>query len=151
MSTRGSGRVFESHSEDETREIAKGIALNCKGNEVFKLIGDLGAGKTAFAKGFASGLNITGTINSPTFTIFNIYENGRLPLYHFDAYRLQNSAEFESSVGTEYFYAGGVCLIEWAGIIEDILPENCVSVTLEKDAQNPDPDYRRIIVENTGD
>lgn len=128
-------RVMESNSEQETRTIAREIAATCKPGTVVLLHGDLGVGKTVFTKGFAEGLGVTGPVNSPTFTIVQIYESGRLPLYHFDVYRIADIEEMEEIGYEDYFYGNGVCLIEWAELVREILPEHCVEVTMEKDPE----------------
>ena len=120
---------MESNSEKETWEIGNRIAQQCEAGTIVLLHGDLGVGKTVFTKGFAAGLGVEEPVNSPTFTIIQIYESGRLPLYHFDVYRI----------------ADGVCLIEWAELIRDILPEQCVEVTITKELDKGF-DFRRIQV-----
>lgn len=128
-------RVMESNSEQETRAVAQEIAASCKPGTVVLLHGDLGVGKTVFTKGFAEGLGVTEPVNSPTFTIVQIYESGRLPLYHFDVYRIADIEEMDEIGYEDYFYGDGVCLIEWAEIVRDILPEDCVEVTMEKEPE----------------
>lgn len=113
---------------------------------VFCLNGDLGVGKTVFTKGFASGLDIKEPINSPTFTILQEYHDGRLPLYHFDVYRISDISEMDEIGYEDCFYGDGVCFIEWAKLIEDILPEHITIITIEKDLQKGF-DYRKITVE----
>ena len=145
--------IIESNSYEETFELGRRLGEKAEKRQIFALCGDLGCGKTVFAQGFARGLGIEENVNSPTFTIVQIYEEGRLPLYHFDVYRLEDSDELEEIGYEEYFYGDGVCLVEWAGIVEDIMPEDSVWVTIEK---NPDRgfDYRRLVVrrnENTRD
>ena len=111
--------------------------------QVYTLTGDLGTGKTVLTQGFARGLGIEDAVNSPTFTILQIYEEGRLPFYHFDVYRIADVEEMEEIGYEDCFYGEGICLIEWADLIEEILPEHSVQVTIEKD---PDRgfDYREI-------
>ena len=110
-------------NENETREFALKLADELKAGDVLALIGDLGTGKTALTKYIAQGLGIKDSIVSPTFTIVREYTDGRLPLYHFDVYRLADSEEMFNIGAEEYFYEkGGVCVIEWADIVEDILP-----------------------------
>ena len=117
-----------------------------KAGEVYCLNGDLGVGKTVFTQGFARGLGIQGTVNSPTFTIVQQYDEGRLPLYHFDVYRIGDISEMDEIGYEDCFYGEGVCLIEWSTLIEEILPEHATEIRIEKDL-NQGFDYRRISVE----
>lgn len=110
------------------------------------LNGDLGVGKTVFVQGVALGLGIEGPINSPTFTILQVYEEGRIPFYHFDVYRIADVDEMDEIGYEDYFYGNGVCFIEWAELIEDILPKGCISITIEKQLEKGF-DYRRITIE----
>ena len=137
--------TFETHSAEETFEIGKKLGEEAKPGEVYLLTGDLGAGKTVFAKGFAAGLGITKEVTSPTFTIMHIYDEGRLPLYHFDVYRIDNAEDLMDTGSDEYFYGSGVCLVEWADRIADFLPDNSISVEIKKDYENGD-DIRHIEV-----
>lgn len=141
-----SGKIVESFSERETRELGKRIGAACKSGSIVLLHGDLGVGKTVFTKGFAEGLEIREPVCSPTFTIVQIYESGRLPLYHFDVYRIADVEEMEEIGYEDYFFGDGVCLIEWAELIQEILPEQCMEVTIEKDPEKGF-DYRRIRME----
>ncbi len=136
----------ETHSAEETYELGRRIGQQAKAGEVYTLIGDLGAGKTVFTQGFAAGLGIAEPVNSPTFTILQIYDGGRLPFYHFDVYRIGDAAEMDEIGYEEYFYGDGVCLVEWANLIEEILPPAHRRVTIEKDPTQGF-DYRRITVE----
>ena len=138
-------KKFETYSPDETLEIGKLLGENAAPGEVYALIGDLGAGKTVFTKGFAQGLGIEEPVNSPTFTILQIYEEGRIPLYHFDVYRIEEPEEMEEVGFDEYIDGDGVCLIEWAGRIGDLLPPEVIVVRIEKNLDRG-PDYRRITV-----
>ena len=137
--------VFESNSTEETEKWAGELASKLPSGSVLALHGNLGAGKTVFARGFARGLGITEPICSPTFTIIQEYESGRLPLYHFDVYRIGDIEEMEEIGYDDYFFGQGICLIEWANLIEEILPENLIKVTIEKDLEKGF-DYRRITV-----
>ena len=139
-------QILDSLSEKETFAIAKQLAENAKAGEVYCLSGDLGVGKTVFTKGFAAGLGITEPVSSPTFTIVQIYEEGRLPLYHFDVYRIEDIEEMEEIGYEDCFYGEGVCLVEWAELIKEILPENCKKILIEKDLEKGF-DYRRITIE----
>ena len=138
--------VYNSFSPDETFDIAKQLGEKAKAGDVFCLNGDLGVGKTLFSQGFAKGLGIEESVNSPTFTIVQEYEDGRLPLYHFDVYRIADPEEMEEVGFSDMVYGSGVCLIEWANLIADILPEQYTTVTIEKDLEKGF-DYRRIRVE----
>lgn len=112
---------------------------------VYTLVGDLGVGKTVLTQGLAEGLGITEAVNSPTFTILQVYEEGHLPLYHFDVYRIGDVEEMDEIGYEDYFYGDGVCLIEWANLIEEILPEKYTEIRIEKDLEKGF-DYRKITV-----
>ena len=137
--------VYETHSPKETYEIARELAKNAAPGDIWCLNGELGTGKTVFAKGFAAGLGITEPVVSPTFTIVQEYHGGRLPLYHFDVYRIEDPAEMDEIGCEEYFGGGGVVLIEWASLVPEIIPEEAVRIRIEKDPEKG-PDYRRITV-----
>ena len=138
--------VTETRSPEETYELGKKIGLQARAGQVYTLTGDLGVGKTVFTQGVAAGLGITEPVSSPTFTIVQVYEEGRLPVYHFDVYRIGDIEEMEEIGYDDYFFGEGICLIEWAELIEEILPDDRISITIEKDlAQGFD--YRRITVE----
>jgi tRNA threonylcarbamoyladenosine biosynthesis protein TsaE len=115
---------------------------------VYTLIGDLGTGKTVFTQGFARGLEVSDYVNSPTFTILQVYEDGRLPLYHFDVYRIEEPEEMEEIGYLDYFYGDGVTLIEWADLIDEIIPEDAIRIEIEKDPDKG-PDYRRIQIKES--
>lgn len=139
-------KVIDSNSPQDTFAVGKQIGeMACKG-QVYTLIGDLGVGKTVFTQGVAAGLGITEPVNSPTFTIVQIYEEGRLPFYHFDVYRIGDVEEMEEIGYEDCFYGEGICLIEWANLIEEILPQHYTRITIEKDLEKGF-DYRRITVE----
>ena len=138
--------VIETRSPEETYELGRKIGLQARPGQVYTLTGDLGVGKTVFTQGVAAGLGITEPVSSPTFTIVQVYEEGRLPFYHFDVYRIGDIEEMEEIGYDDYFFGKGICLIEWAELIEEILPDDRISITIEKDlAQGFD--YRRITVE----
>ena len=118
--------------------------------QIYTLTGDLGVGKTVFTQGVAAGLGITEPVNSPTFTIIQEYEDGRLPFYHFDVYRIADLEEMEEIGYDDYFFGQGICLIEWAELIEEILPEKRIEVTIEKDLDKGF-DYRKITIEERGE
>lgn len=136
---------FESFNPKDTREFGLRLGKECIPGEVLTLIGDLGVGKTVFTKGFAEGLGITEPVNSPTFTILQVYEEGRLPLYHFDVYRIADPSEMDEIGFDEYIYSEGVSLIEWANLIEEILPDKYIRIEIKKDLSKGF-DYRKIIV-----
>lgn len=136
---------FESHSAKETEQFAADLAAKALPGDIYTLTGDLGVGKTVFAKGFAKGLGIMEPVTSPTFTIVQEYLSGRLPLYHFDVYRIGDPDEMEETGFYDYIDRGGVVLIEWAELIEDVLPENRTEITISKDLAGDD-DYRLIEV-----
>lgn len=137
--------IFESNSAEETFKIAEQMGRQAKPGEIYCLSGELGVGKTVFSQGFASGLGIPEYINSPTFTILQTYESGKMPLYHFDVYRIGDVEEMEEIGYDEYFFGEGVCLIEWAELIQEILPNDRKNVRIEK-ALNKSFDYRKITV-----
>ncbi|MEZ3470616.1 MAG: tRNA (adenosine(37)-N6)-threonylcarbamoyltransferase complex ATPase subunit type 1 TsaE [Schaedlerella sp.] len=142
--------VLESKSPEDTFQIGMRLGKLAEAGDVYTLTGDLGVGKTVFTKGFAKGLGIEESVNSPTFTILQIYEGGRLPLYHFDVYRIGSVEEMEETGFEEYIMEDGVSLIEWADLIEEILPRKRTRVLIEKDLEKGF-DYRRITVELTGE
>lgn len=139
-------QMWETNGPEETFEIGKQLGMEAKPGEVYCLDGDLGVGKTVFTQGFASGLGITEPVNSPTFTIVQQYEEGRLPLYHFDVYRIGDVEEMDEIGYEDCFYGEGVCLIEWSTLIQEILPEDAIHVTIEKNLEKGF-DYRRIQIE----
>jgi len=141
-------RIFETNSPEETRILGEQIGKRAAAGQVYALNGDLGTGKTVFTQGVAAGLGILGPVCSPTFTIIQVYEEGRLSFYHFDVYRISDVEEMEEIGYEDYFYGDGVCLIEWAELITDILPEQIIRVTIEKNLEKGF-DYRRIILEDT--
>ena len=138
--------IFESFCEKDTFELGVKIGKEAKEGDVYTLIGDLGVGKTALTKGVAVGLEITEPISSPTFTILQVYEEGRLPFYHFDVYRIGDVEEMEEIGYEDCFYGEGICFIEWANLIEEILPKNYTRITIEKDLEKGF-DYRKITIE----
>ena len=138
---------YNSWKPEDTFEIARQLGEKAKAGDVFCLIGDLGVGKTLFSQGFATGLGIQESVNSPTFTIVQEYDEGRLPFYHFDVYRIEESEEMEEVGFADMIYGEGVCLIEWANLIEDILPEHYTRVTSCKDLDKGF-DYRMIHVDS---
>ena len=135
--------IYETHSPEETFLLGKRMGEEAKPGTVITLDGDLGAGKTLFTKGFAEGLGITEPINSPTFTILREYEEGRMPLYHFDVYRIGEPEEMEEVGFDDYIYGDGVCLIEWSRLIEELIPKDAIRLVIER-VPGEDDDYRRI-------
>ncbi len=136
-------RVWETYSPEETYSIGEQLGREAAAGQVYTLIGDLGVGKTVFTQGVAAGLGIAGPVNSPTFTIMQVYEEGRLPFYHFDVYRIGDVEEMEEIGYEDCFYGDGVCLVEWADLIEEILPRRYVRITIKKDLEKGF-DYRKI-------
>ena len=142
--------IIETHDPEETFEVGRKIGMNAKPGQIYTLTGDLGVGKTVFTQGVAAGLGIAEPVNSPTFTIIQEYEDGRLPFYHFDVYRIGDLEEMEEIGYDDYFFGQGICLIEWAELIEEILPEKRIEVTIEKDLEKGF-DYRKITIEERGE
>ena len=138
-------KIIESQKEQDTYDLGYDLGQHAKPGQVFTLVGDLGVGKTVFTQGFAAGLGIQEPVNSPTFTIVQEYDDGRLPLYHFDVYRLGDVDEMDEIGYEDYFYGEGICLIEWSERIREILPEHPIQITIEKDLEKGF-DYRKISV-----
>ena len=138
--------VIETWSPKETYALGEKIGREALPGQVYTLNGDLGVGKTVFTQGVAAGLGIQEPVNSPTFTIVQVYEEGRMPFYHFDLYRIGDVEEMEEIGYQDYFYGEGLCMIEWAQLIEEIIPENARHITIEKDLDKGF-DYRRITIE----
>ncbi len=138
--------IIESYSPEETLELGKKLGREANPGEVYTLIGDLGVGKTVLTQGIAAGLGIAEPICSPTFTIVQVYEEGRMPFYHFDVYRIGDVEEMEEIGYEDYFYGDGLTMIEWANLIEEILPKHYRRIIIEK---NPEKgfDYRRITIQ----
>ncbi len=137
--------VIESLREQDTYDLGKKLGESCKAGDIILLNGDLGVGKTVFTKGFGKGLGIEEPISSPTFTIMQIYEQGRLPLYHFDVYRIADPEEMDEIGYEDYFFGKGVCLIEWASLIEELIPEHATEIRIEKVLEKGF-DYRKITI-----
>lgn len=138
-------KVIETNSAQETFALGEKIGRQARAGEIYTLLGDLGVGKTVFTQGVAVGLGITEPVNSPTFTILQIYQEGRLPFYHFDVYRIGDVEEMEEIGYEDYFYGDGLCLIEWANLIEEILPQDVIQIMIEKELEKGF-DYRRITI-----
>ena len=138
--------IYETNSEKETFELGKNLGEQAKAGQIFCLNGDLGVGKTVFTQGFAKGLGIEENVNSPTFTIIQVYEEGRIPLYHFDVYRIGDPEEMYEIGYEEYFFGEGVCLIEWSKLIDELIPEEAINIEIDKNREKG-LDYRKITVE----
>lgn len=137
--------IIETRSAKETYELGVKIGKKASKGQVYTMVGDLGVGKTVFTQGMAKGLGIAEPINSPTFTIVQVYDEGRLPFYHFDVYRIGDISEMDEIGFEDYVYGDGVSLIEWANLIEEILPEKRIQITIEKDLEQGF-DYRKITI-----
>lgn len=137
--------IKETFSAEETFAFGEAMGHKAKPGEVYTLIGDLGVGKTVFTQGIAKGLGIEEPISSPTFTIVQVYEEGRIPFYHFDVYRIGDVEEMEEIGYEDYFYGNGLSLIEWGNLIEEILPEKRKEIRIEKDLEKGF-DYRKITI-----
>ena len=138
--------IIESFSPEDTFRVGEQLAKDARPGDIYTLDGDLGVGTTIFTKGMAKGLGIEEPVTSPTFTILQEYESGRLPLYHFDVYRIGDPEEMDEIGYEDYFYGQGICLIEWAGLIEELIPKEAVRICIEKDLEKG-LDYRRIRIE----
>ena len=137
---------IETWNPEETFTWAKKAGMRAQPGQIYTLDGELGVGKTIFTKGFAEGLGVTEPVCSPTFTIVQEYDSGRLPLYHFDVYRIGDLEEMEEIGYDDYFFGRGICLIEWAVQIRELLPEQVIAVRIEKDLEKGF-DYRLIQIE----
>ena len=135
--------IIETNSEQETHELGVKMGKESRAGQVYTLIGDLGVGKTVFTKGLALGLGVSEPVSSPTFTIVQIYEEGRLPFYHFDVYRIGEIEEMDEIGYEDYFYGNGLCVIEWAELIKELIPADAKNITIEKNLEKGF-DYRRI-------
>ena len=138
--------TIDSYNENDTFVLGKKIGSEANPGDIYLLIGDLGVGKTVFTQGLATGLDINEPIVSPTFTIIQEYTTGRLPLYHYDVYRIADVEELEEIGYEDNFYGNGICLIEWANLIEELIPESAKKITILKDLEKGF-DFRKIIIE----
>ena len=138
-------RIIESYSPEDTLNLGREMGRNAQPGDIYTLIGDLGVGKTVFTQGIAEGLEIEESICSPTFTIVQVYEEGRMPFYHYDVYRIGDVEEMDEIGYEDYFYGEGLCMIEWANLIEEILPSKRKEITIEKDLEKGF-DYRKITI-----
>lgn len=139
----GKAMIIESFCPEDTFKIGYNIGCKAKVGQVYCLNGDLGVGKTVFTQGFAKGLGVDEPVNSPTFTILQEYEGKTMPFYHFDVYRIVDVWEMEEIGYEDYFYGEGVCLIEWAKQVEEILPKKRITINIKKDLTKG-YDYREI-------
>ena len=137
--------IIETRTAEETFALGEKVGRCARPGQIYTLTGDLGVGKTVFTQGVAAGLDITEPISSPTFTIIQVYEGGRLPFYHFDVYRIGDIEEMEEIGYDDYFFGEGICLIEWANLIGELLPEDRIEVTIEKNLEKGF-DYRKITI-----
>lgn len=137
---------FETFSEEETFALGEKIGKEAKPGQVYTLLGDLGVGKTVFTQGVAKGLGITESICSPTFTIVQVYEEGRMPFYHFDVYRIGDIEEMDEIGYEDYFYGDGISFVEWANLIEDLIPDNRIQITISKNLEKGFS-YREITID----
>ena len=138
--------VIETFDPKETYDLGVKMGEQAQAGQVICLNGDLGVGKTVFTQGFAKGLGIEENVNSPTFTIIQVYEEGRIPLYHFDVYRIGDPEEMYEIGYEEYFFGEGVCLIEWSKLIDELIPEEAINIEIDKNLEKG-LDYRKITVE----
>ncbi|MCI9447785.1 MAG: tRNA (adenosine(37)-N6)-threonylcarbamoyltransferase complex ATPase subunit type 1 TsaE [Lachnospiraceae bacterium] len=138
-------QIIETFSAEETFCLGQRLGSQAKPGEVYTLVGDLGVGKTALIQGFAKGLAVEEAVSSPTFTIVQEYEGGRMPFYHFDVYRIGDIEEMDEIGYEDYFYGQGVSMVEWANLIQEILPERYIEICIEKDLEKGF-DYRKITI-----
>lgn len=141
---------IESNSPDETYALAKKIGKLASPGLILVLEGDLGTGKTVFAQGLAAGLGISEPVSSPTFTIVQVYTDGRLPFYHFDVYRIGDPEEMDEIGYEDYFFGDGVCLIEWGSMIQELIPDRAIHILIEKNLERGFS-FRRIGIEDPED
>ena len=141
--------VIETFNPEDTYKLGFELGQKASPGQVYTLTGDLGVGKTVFTQGFAKGLGIEEPVSSPTFTIVQVYDEGRMPFYHFDVYRIGDIEEMDEIGYEDYIMGEGTCLIEWANLIEEILPEQRTEITIEKDLEKGF-DYRRITIDTIG-
>lgn len=141
--------IYESYKPEDTFAVGERIGREAKPGTLCTLTGDLGVGKTVLTQGIAKGLGIKEYVNSPTFTIVQVYESGRLPLYHLDVYRIGDIEEMDEIGYEDYFYGEGLCIVEWADLIGDLIPKEHIQIIIEKDMEKGF-DYRRISVRQTG-
>ncbi|MBS7302605.1 MAG: tRNA (adenosine(37)-N6)-threonylcarbamoyltransferase complex ATPase subunit type 1 TsaE [Lachnospiraceae bacterium] len=137
---------IETFSEEETFALGEKIGREAHPGQIYTLLGDLGVGKTVFTQGVARGLGISECVCSPTFTIVQVYEEGRIPFYHFDVYRIGDIEEMDEIGYEDYFYGEGICLIEWANLIDELIPKERIQITIQKNMEKGFS-YREITIE----
>lgn len=142
--------IYESYKPEDTFAIGEAIGAEAVPGQICTLTGDLGVGKTALTQGVARGLGVKEPVGSPTFTIVQVYESGRIPLYHLDVYRIGDVSEMDEIGYEDYFYGDGICIIEWADLISELLPSERMEILIEKDLEKGF-DYRKITVRQTED
>lgn len=142
-------KIYETNSPQETYALGRRLGEDAKPQDFYTLIGDLGVGKTVFTQGIAAGLGIKEPVNSPTFTVVQVYEGGRMPFYHFDVYRIGDIEEMEEIGYEDYFYGDGLSMVEWGNYIKELLPERRRDILIEKDLQKGF-DYRKITITEVG-
>lgn len=138
--------TIETNSAQETFQVGRRLGEQAVPGQIYTLTGDLGVGKTVLTQGVAAGLGISEPVSSPTFTILQEYQEGRLPFYHFDVYRIGDIEEMEEIGYDDYFFGQGICLIEWANLISELIPNSAIPITIEKDLEKGF-DYRKITIE----
>ena len=138
--------IIETYSEKDTFELGRRLGEAAKKGAIYALSGDLGVGKTVFTKGVANGLGIDEEVNSPTFTIIQVYDTGRMPFYHFDVYRIGDISEMDEIGYEDCFYGEGVCFVEWASLVEEIMPPETIWIEISKDLSKG-VDYRKITID----
>ena len=141
--------VYESYKPEDTFAVGEKLGREAQPGQIFTLTGDLGVGKTVLTQGIAEGLGVKEPVNSPTFTIVQVYESGRMPLYHLDVYRIGDISEMEEIGYEDYFYGEGLCIVEWADLIGELIPKEHTRIVIEKDLEKGF-DYRRISIEQAG-
>lgn len=141
--------IYESYKPEDTFAVGERIGREAKPGTLCTLTGDLGVGKTVLTQGIAKGLGIKEYVNSPTFTIVQVYESGRLPLYHLDVYRIGDIEEMDEIGYEDYFYGEGLCIVEWADLIGELIPKEHTRIVIEKDPEKGF-DYRKISIEQVG-
>lgn len=141
--------IYESYKPEDTFAVGERIGREAEPGTLCTLTGDLGVGKTVLTQGIAKGLGIKEYVNSPTFTIVQVYESGRLPLYHLDVYRIGDIEEMDEIGYEDYFYGEGLCIVEWADLIGELIPKEHTRIVIEKDLEKGF-DYRKISIEQVG-
>lgn len=138
-------QITDTFSPEETFRLGQELAEKAQPGQLYTLVGDLGAGKTVLTQGIAKGLGIEEPVSSPTFTIVQVYGEGRMPFYHFDVYRIGDVEEMDEIGYEDYFYGQGLTIVEWANLITEILPDCYQEIKIEKDMEKGF-DYRKITI-----